>query len=104
MTIPSIRTVHGIVRISVVILLLIAVVAGQARSSTPVPATNGSALSHPSPEPPLSSAGTYRQTTGTSLMAASVQLVRFGVDTFFEMQQQKVTDDHSAALDTTLAD
>jgi hypothetical protein len=98
MTIPSIRTVHGIVRISVVILLLIAVVAGQARSSTPAPATNGSALSHPSPEPPLSSAGKHRQTGGTSLMAASVQLVQFGVATFFEMQQQNVSDDRNATL------
>jgi len=104
MTIPSIRTVHGIVRISVVILLLIAVVAGQARSSTPEPATNGSALSQPSPEPPMSPADKDRRTADTSLMTVSVQLVLFGVDTFLEMHEQNVTDDRNAALDATVPD
>lgn len=97
MTIPSIRTVHGIVRISVVVLILIAVIAGQARSSTPEPATNGGASSHPSAKPPLSLADKDGQTAGTSIAAASVQLVLFGVDTFLEMHQQNASDDRNAA-------
>jgi hypothetical protein len=101
MTIPSIRTVHGIVRISVVVLILIAVIAGQARSSTPEPATNGSALSQPLPEPP---ADKDRRTADTSLMTVSVQLVLFGVDTFLEMHKQNVTDDRNAALDAKVPD
>lgn len=98
MTIPSIRTVHGIVRISVVVLILIAVIAGQARSSTPEPATNGSASSRLSAEPPLSLADKDGQTAGTSIATASVQLVLFGVDTFLEMHQQNASDDRNAAL------
>jgi hypothetical protein len=101
MTIPSIRTVHGIVRISVVVLILIAVIAGQPRSSTPEPASNGSTLSQPSPEPP---ADEDWRTADTSLMTVSVQLVLFGVDTFLEMHQQHVTDDRNAALDATQSD
>jgi hypothetical protein len=97
MTIPSIRTVHGIVRISVVVLLLIAVIAGQARSSPPEPATHGSALSYPSPEPPLSPVEKDRQTAGTSLANASVQLVLFGVATFLEMHGQHALDDRDAS-------
>jgi hypothetical protein len=104
MTIPSIRTVHGIVRISVVVLILIAVIAGQARSSTPEPATNGSALSRPSLEAPLAPAEKDRQTAGTSLTTASVHLVLFGVDTFLEMHQQNVSDDSNVALDATVSE
>ena len=97
MTIPSIRTVHGIVRISVVVLILIAVIAGQARSSTPAPATTVSASSRLSAEPPLSLAHKDEQTAGTSIATASVQLVLFGLDTFLEMHQQNASDDRNAA-------
>ncbi len=105
MTIPSIRTLHGIVRISVVVLLLIALVAGQARGSTPEAAINGSAVSRLSPEPALSLAENERPIDAASLLTTSMQLVLFGVDTFLEMHEQDVSDDcnASAALDATLS-
>jgi hypothetical protein len=87
--------VHGLVRISVVVLILVAVIAGQARSSTPEPATNGNASSRPSMEQPLP-ADKKRQTAGASIATASVQLVLFGVDTFLEMHQQNASDDRNA--------
>jgi hypothetical protein len=93
--------VHGIVRISVVALILIAVIAGQARSSTPEPATNGGTSSPPSPEMQLSPAENDRRTANTSLLTASVQIVLFVVDTFLDMHGQDATDDRNAALDNS---
>jgi hypothetical protein len=75
-----------------------AVIAGQARSSTPELETEGSASSRPSAEPPLSLADKDRQTAGASIATASVQLVLFGVDTFLEMHQQNASDDRNAML------
>jgi hypothetical protein len=98
MTIPSIRTLHGIARISVVLLLVIAVVTGQTRSNFPEKSTDRSALSRSSPEQPLLPVEKDRRATGSSLTNASVQLVRFGVDTFLELHQQDVPDDRKVAV------
>ena len=97
MTIPSIRTLHGIVRISVVLLLVIAVVAGPARANLPREATNAGAFGHLSAEAVLSPDENDREAAGTSLICASVQLVLFGVDTFLDLRRQEVSGDSKVA-------
>lgn len=98
MTFPTIRTLHGIARISVIALLLMAVVFGQARGNVPAQDTADSASSDPLPPSPLSPEDGERPAASTSLMDASVQLVLFGIDTFIESHRQDPADDQNAAV------
>ncbi len=95
MTIPSLQTLHGITRVSVLLLFVIAVFTAQARNSLPEQAANCGAPSNPQAEPAPSTAANHRDGSGTTLVTASARLVLFGVDTFLELHEQNVADDRN---------
>jgi hypothetical protein len=98
MTIPSLKTLHGVARVSVLLLFVIAVFTSQARSSLPEHTENCSALSSRQAEPAPSTAAKQRESSGTTLVTASVHLVLFGVDTFLELHELDVAGDRKAQV------
>jgi hypothetical protein len=91
MTIPSLQTLHGVARVSVLVLFVIAMFTAQASSSLPEQAANCAVLSSAQTDP--STAPMQYENSGTTLVTASVRLVIFGVETFLKLHGQDVVDD-----------